>query len=88
MPELELRYFDNHFVKNTRKRGPAGKHFGVFSPRYSSNYILNRKLNAKINTIRGFLFKIRTLFLIFKKGQRRSPPALLVAHLPVWLNMH
>ena len=25
---------DKHFVKNTRKRGSAGKYFGVFSPRY------------------------------------------------------
>ena len=31
---VELRHFDNHFVKNTRKKGPAGKNFGVFSPRY------------------------------------------------------
>ena len=32
---VELVHFDKHFVKNTRKRGPAGKHFGVFYPRYS-----------------------------------------------------
>ena len=31
---IELGHFDEHFVKNTRKRGPAGKHFGSFSPRY------------------------------------------------------
>ena len=28
-------HFDKRFVKNTRKRGRAGKHFGVFSLRYS-----------------------------------------------------
>ena len=32
---VELRDFDKHLVKNTRKRGPTGKYFGVFSPRYS-----------------------------------------------------
>ena len=31
---MELGHFDKHFVKNTRKKGPAGKNFGVFSPRY------------------------------------------------------
>ena len=30
-----LGHFYKHFVKNTRKKGPAGKHLGVFSPRYS-----------------------------------------------------
>ena len=31
---LGLAHFDKHFVKNTRKKGPAGKNFGVVSPRY------------------------------------------------------
>ena len=31
---VELAHFDKHFVKNTRKKGPAGKNFGVVSPRY------------------------------------------------------
>ena len=31
----ELGDFNKHFVKNTRKKGPAGEHFGVFPPRYS-----------------------------------------------------
>ena len=31
---VELQYTDKQFVKNTRKKGPTGKHFGVFSPRY------------------------------------------------------
>ena len=42
---------------------------GVFSSRYSQNYILNGKFNPKMNTIRAFLSKIRTLFPIFKKGR-------------------
>ena len=31
---VELGHFDKHFVKNTQKKDPAGKNFGVFSPRY------------------------------------------------------
>ena len=31
---VELGHFDKHFVKNTRKKDPAGKNFGFFSPRY------------------------------------------------------
>ena len=32
---LELGHFDKHFVKNTRKKDPARKHFEIFPPRYS-----------------------------------------------------
>ena len=32
---MKLGHFDKHFVKNPRKKGPAGGNFGVFSPRYS-----------------------------------------------------
>ena len=31
---IKLGHFDKHFVKNTQKKGPAGKNFGVFSLRY------------------------------------------------------
>ena len=31
----KLGHFDKHFVKNLRRKGPAGENFGVFSPRYS-----------------------------------------------------
>ena len=31
---VKLGHIDKHFIKNTRKRDPAGKHFGVFSVRY------------------------------------------------------
>ena len=34
---LELGHYDKDFVKKSRKEGPAGKNFSVFSPRYSSN---------------------------------------------------
>ena len=32
---VELGHFNKHFVKNTRKKDPAGKKFEDFSPRYS-----------------------------------------------------
>ena len=32
---VEFGHFDKNFVKITRKKGPAVKHLGVFSPRYS-----------------------------------------------------
>ena len=32
---VKLGHFDKHFIKNSRTRGHAGEHFGVFSPRYS-----------------------------------------------------
>ena len=31
---IKLGHFDKYFVKNTQKKGPAGKNFGVFSLRY------------------------------------------------------
>ena len=32
---LEWGHFDRRFMLDTRKKGLAGKTFGVFSPRYS-----------------------------------------------------
>ena len=69
----ELGNFDKHFVKNTRKKRPRRVNFGVFSLRYSQNYILNRIFNPKMDTIRVFFRKIAPLFSIFKKGQGRPP---------------
>ena len=54
---VKLGRFDKDFIKSARKRGPAGKHFGVFSPRYSENYILNQKLYSKMDTIKAILSK-------------------------------
>ena len=48
---MGLGHFNKHFVKNTRKKDPTGKHFGVFSPANSQSYILNGKFNSK-DTIR------------------------------------
>ena len=82
-----IKAFDKDFVKNTAKRVPTGKHFGVFSPRYSRNYILSGNSNSKVGIIRDFLSKIRTLFS-FSKRARKASPLLLVAPLWVWLNKH
>ena len=64
---VELGHFDEHFVKNTRKRGPTGKYFEVFSSRYSLS--LNGKFKQMMDTIRAFISKIKTLISIFKKGR-------------------
>ena len=67
---VELGHFD--------VSGPTGKHFLDFSPIYSENFILNRKFNPKIDTIRAFLSKIRTIFSIFKKGRGCLVSSLVV----------
>ena len=69
---MELGHFDKYFVKNIRKICP-GKHFGVFSPVYSLNCILNGKFNPKMKTIRAFFSKIRALSSIFKKSRGGFP---------------
>ena len=53
----KLRHFAKHFAKNLRKKSPEGKYFGVFSPRYSYNYILNGDFNPKMDTIWPFFLK-------------------------------
>ena len=70
-----LGCFYKHFVKNTRKKCLAEKNLGVFSPRYSKNYILNGKFNSKMGTIRAFFTKSAHFFLIFKIRQGRPPPS-------------
>ena len=32
---IESGNFNEHFIKKTSKKGPTGKKFGVFSPRFS-----------------------------------------------------
>ena len=54
---MELGHFDKLFVKNTRKKDPAGKNFGAFPPRYSYNYILNGRFKL-MDTIKGTLMQI------------------------------
>ena len=72
----EIGHFDKDFVKNTRKRGLAGKQVGVISPGYPQKYILHfaiLKFNPKMDTIRALLLKISTLLSIFKKSGGRLP---------------
>ena len=59
---VELGHFDKHFVKNTRKKGSAGKSFGLFSPRYCQNHISNEKFNPKMDTINTFFPKLGHFF--------------------------
>ena len=51
---VELEHYLKYFLENTRKRGLTGKHSRVFSPRYSYNYILNRKVRAFFQKSRHF----------------------------------
>ena len=54
---MEPGHFDKYF--NKRKKAPHRK-IGSFSPRYSYNYNLNRKINSKMDKIRVFFdFKKR-----------------------------
>ena len=52
---VKLGHFNKYFVTNARKEEHVLKKVGNFSPRYSQNYILNGKLNPKMDTIRVFL---------------------------------
>ena len=68
-------HFYKHFVKNSRKKGSAGTNLGVFSPRYSSNYILNGKCNSKMDTARAFFTKSGHFFFDFRnRAGETSPP--------------
>lgn len=75
---LEYGFFDKHYVYGIQKKGPAGKTFGIFSPRYSQNCILNRNLNHKMHTNRVLFCKFRAIFFYF---QMISPISPLVAGL-------
>ena len=93
---VKLRYFDKHFIKNTRKRDPTGKHFEVlssgatgkhfevFSFIYSWNYILNGKL--KDGHSQDLSFQNQEILFDFQKRQGRSPffpgYALIFLHMP------
>ena len=77
---VKLGHFDKHFVKNTRD--PA-KHFGVFLLDTLKLYF-EQKFNPKMDTVRAFLSKIRTLFWFSKRtGEASHFP--LVAHQCPWI---
>ena len=44
---LEQKDFDKHFMHIIQKKVPAGKHFLVFSSRYSLNCISSENLTPK-----------------------------------------
>ena len=74
---VDLGHFNKVFVKNAKEKAPQANNLETFSPRYSSNYLLNGRFNPSMNTIRVFFSKIRALFSIFKKRQGRVPPWFL-----------
>ena len=56
-----------------QKKGPAGKNFGVFSPRHSQNCILIENLTHRCIQTGHFFPKSGHFFSIFKIGQGRPP---------------
>ena len=66
---VELKNFDKQFLKTTRNRGLAGKHFEEFYPKYFLNYLLNGKFNP-IMDIWAF-YSEWYLFSIFKNSRER-----------------
>ena len=66
---MEPGHFDKYFIKKTKEKRPRMEKLGVFSPRYSYNYTLNRKINSKMD-------KIRVFFDFQKRAGEASPPPL------------
>ena len=65
---VELRHFDKYFIKNTRKKGSAGKNSGFFTGTFKQ----------KLGTIKAFFSEIKGVFSILKQGYRRLPPPHLL----------
>ena len=85
---VELGHFDKDFVKNIRKRGPPGKHLGIFSPSFKTMFWIE-KFNLMMDTIKVLLWKIRSFFWFSKKaGRPPLIPSSFTARLWVWLNTH
>ena len=63
---VEPGYFNRYFIKKTKEKRPHMEKLGVFSPRYSYNYTLNRKINSKMD-------KIRVFFDFQKRAGETSP---------------
>ena len=61
-------------LQHMKERSPRRK-FGVFSPQYSQNSILNEKFSQRINTIWTFFSRTRKFFSVFKLQQRRPTPS-------------
>ena len=75
---FELGHFDKYFVKKTRKRGHAEKHFGVFFlDILKTTFWMENLILGKIQS-GPFLSNIRTPFSIFKKGRGGLPSSPLL----------
>ena len=81
---MELGYLDKYFFKNTGKKRPVGKNFGVFLLDTLKTTFWMEKLTQNWTQLGLLSPKIGETFLIFKKGQGKPPP--LVAHLDTWSN--
>ena len=64
----------NISLKKAKEKRPRMEKLGVFSPRYSYNYTLNRKINSKMD-------KIRVFFYFQKRAGEAFPLSLLVVGL-------
>ena len=71
---MEPGHFDKYFIKKTKEKRPRMEKLGVFSPRYSYSYTLNRKINSKMD-------KISVFFDFQKRAGEASPLFPLVADL-------
>ena len=67
---VELGHFDKHFVKHTRKKDPAGKNFGVFSPQDTVKTTFRIKHLTQRWTQSGLFFQGH-FFRFFKKDRGR-----------------
>ena len=85
---MELGHFYKHFVKNTRKKGPAGKRFLAILLDILKTTFWTENLTQRSTQSRPFFPKSRHFFQFLKKD--RGGPSLLslVAWLWLWLNMH
>ena len=88
----QIRVKMEYFAKIIQKKGPPiRKKIGNFSPRYSSNYILNEKKTKKTQRwaqSRSFSPKSRHFSSQFWKMVREASPVPLVVRLLVFLTMH
>ena len=81
---VKLGHFNKNFVKNTRKKGLKGKHFGVFF----SQMLLKLYFELNDGHNQGLSFQNQYTFFNFKKWQETPPFSQLVAHHLVCLNIH
>ena len=78
---VTLEHLYKHFVKNTRKKGPAGKLLQIFLLDILKTAFWMGHLTQRWTQSGPFFPKSRHF-------ERRPPLISLVAHLWVWLNMH